>query len=582
MFSDSAPKALAVARAPRRRTVRLLALWLGAALVLAGCSSIPTVGPVGTASAQQGGEQREEAVFSPEAPTAGATAQEIIRGFMDAGTGAADDYNVARQFLSPLMVDTWSPAEQAIVYSSSRVVATADPNLFQIQLEIQSKVDGQGIRNEVPPGSTETIPVRMEKVQGEWRISDVPDGIMLTLASFPAVFTAHNLYFYSSDYEFWVPDTRWFIQRAGIAANIVNAMLVGPAPYLRGAVVSAFPAGTVMARDAVPVASGEATVDFAADSLRDSPDLNRQQMLKQLEQNLRSLNNITSVAMTEGQRPVDLGKGTGEVKNATADPSAGPTQIVVYQGELAYYDDGPRPIEGLPPVAEYGPRNPAMSVGGATIAFLDSQENTLLATGTGQDVRVVAEGDDRFTAPSIDRKQWIWTAEASGAGSQVLAIPPGGTRETAAVPAAAWLEGLAVTELRVSRDGTRVLVAASQAGRSVILVAGIVRSPEGVPVTLTAPVPLGVPEEAGAVNRVKWASEDTVVAVQAGAQEATPVILRLGREAERLAPEEGIVGLSAGNGVEDVFIQTEAGIFNRVGSSWPLRTEGVRDPAFPG
>ena len=582
MFSDSAPKAPAVARAPRRRTVRLLVLWLGAALVLAGCSSIPTVGPVGTASAQQGGEQREEAVFSPEAPTAGATAQEIIRGFMDAGTGAADDYNVARQFLSPLMVDTWSPAEQAIVYSSSRVVATADPNLFQIQLEIQSKVDGQGIRNEVPPGSTETIPVRMEKVQGEWRISDVPDGIMLTQASFPAVFTAHNLYFYSSDYEFWVPDTRWFIQRAGIAANIVNAMLVGPAPYLRGAVVSAFPAGTVMARDAVPVASGEATVDFAADSLRDSPDLNRQQMLKQLEQNLRSLNNITSVAMTEGQRPVDLGKGTGEVKNATADPSAGPTQIVVYQGELAYYDDGPRPIEGLPPVAEYGPRNPAMSVGGATIAFLDSQEDTLLATGTGQDVRVVAEGDDRFTAPSIDRKQWIWTAEASGAGSQVLAIPPGGTRETAAVPAAAWLEGLAVTELRVSRDGTRVLVAASQAGRSVILVAGIVRSPEGVPVTLTAPVPLGVPEEAGAVNRVKWASEDTVVAVQAGAQEATPVILRLGREAERLAPEEGIVGLSAGNGVEDVFIQTEAGIFNRVGSSWPLRTEGVRDPAFPG
>ena len=582
MFSDSAPKAPDAARVPRRgRAVRLLALWLGAVLVLAGCSSIPTVGPVGTASAKQGDEQREEAVFSPEAPTAGSTAQEIIRGFMDAGTGAADDYNVARQFLSPLMVDTWSPAEQATVYRSSRVVATADPNLFQIQLEIQSKVDGQGIRNEVPPGSTETIPVRMEKVQGEWRISDVPDGIMLTLASFPAVFTAHNLYFYSSDYEFWVPDTRWFIQRAGIAANIVNAMLVGPAPYLRGAVVSAFPAGTVMARDAVPVASGEATVDFAADSLRDSPDLNRQQMLKQLEQNLRSLNNITSVAMTDGQRPVDLGKGTGEVKTATADPSAGPTQIAVYQGELAYYDDGPKAIEGVPAVAEYGPRNPAMSVGGATIAFLDSQEDTLLATGAGQDVRVVAEGS-RFTAPSIDRKQWIWTAQPSGAGSQVLAIPPGGTRETAAVPAAAWLEGLAVTELRVSRDGTRVLVAANQAGRSTVLIAGIVRSPEGVPVSLTAPATLGVPEEAGAVNRAKWASEDTVVAVQAGAQEAVPVILGLGREAELLAPEEGIVGLSAGNGVEDVFIQTEAGIFNKVGSSWPLRTEGVRDPAFPG
>ncbi|MCC9176146.1 LpqB family beta-propeller domain-containing protein [Arthrobacter sp. zg-Y750] len=560
---------------------RLLALVLGAALALAGCSSIPTVGPVGTASAQRGDEQQEEAVFSPEGPAAGATAQETIRGFMEAGKGAADDYSVARQFLSPGMAETWSPAQRATVYRSSRVVATPDPNLFQIQLEVQSTVDIQGIRIEAPAGSTESIPVQAEKVDGEWRLTAVPDGIMLSLASFPAVFMAHNLYFYSSDYEYWVPDTRWFIRRAGIAANIVNAVLVGPAPHLQGAVVSAFPSGTELARDAVPVASGEATVDLAADSLSDATDLNRQQMTAQLQQNLRSLNNITSVAMTEGGHSVDLGKGNGEVRSAIADPSAGATQIVVYQGELAFYGDGPTAVEGVPSVAGYGPRSPATSADGATIAFLDSQEDTLLVTGKGQEVRVAAEGA-RFTAPSVDPKQWVWTTQPSGSGTAVLAIPPGGNRDAAAVLSAPWLEGLGVTELRVSRDGTRVLVAAAQGGNSSVMIAGIVRSAEGVPVSLTTPATLQVPAEAGAVDRVKWASEDTVVAVRTGAQESVPVILGPGREAQLLAPKEGILGLSAGNGTEDVFIQTDAGIFNKVGSSWALRSEGVRDPAFPG
>ena len=559
--------------------VRLLLMCLAAALALAGCSSIPTVGPVGTASAERGNERSEDAVFSPEGPAGDASAQDIIRGFMEAGKGAADDYSVARQFLAPELANTWSPTELVTVYRSSRIAAAPEPNRFQIQLEVQSTVDSSGVRVEAAEGTAATIPVQLEQINGQWRISAVPDGIVVSIASFPALFMPHNLYFYSSDYQYWVPDTRWFIQRAGIAANIVSALLVGPAPYLQGAVVSAFPAGTVLARDAVPVASGEATVDFAAESLRDSTDRNRQQMVKQLEENLRGLNNVTSVRMTVDQRAVDLGKGTEELQSAVPDPSAGATQVAVYRDELVFYSDGPKAIDGVPSVAEYGPRSPGMSPDGSTIAFLDNQAETLLVTGKGKDVRVAAEGSG-FTAPSVDPRQWVWSAKSSDTGSSVLAVPPDGG--SPAVVSAPWLEGQKVTELRISRDGSRALVAASQGGKSSIRIAGVVRSPGGAPVSLTEPAVLQVPSEAGDVNRVKWASEDTVVAVQAGAEEAAPVILGTARESEVLSPKAGIIGLSAGNGVEDVFIQTDDGIFNRVGSSWLLRTEDIQDPAFPG
>ncbi|UWX96317.1 LpqB family beta-propeller domain-containing protein [Arthrobacter zhaoxinii] len=563
-----------------RRPGKMLVLWLSAVLVLAGCSSIPTVGPVGTAAAEHNGDTGEDAVFSPEGPAEDASPQDIIQGFIEAGKGAVDDYSVARQFLAPELADTWAPTERVTIYRSSRIVAMPEPDLFQIQLEVHGSVDARGIRTDAPDGTTETFPVRLEEVEGQRRLSAVPDGIMVSLASFPALFTDHNLYFYSSDYEYWVPDTRWFIQRAGIAANIVKELLVGPAPYLQGAVVSAFPAGTTLARDAVPVASGEAVVDFVADSLLDSSDLNRQQMVQQLKQNLR-LNNVTSVKMTVDQRDVDLGKGSGELESAVADPSAGATQIVVNEGELAYYADGPEPIGDVPSVAEYGPRDPAMFEDGSVIAFLDNRKDTLLITGTGQDVRVAADAE-KFTPPSVDPGRWVWTSQPSGTGSQVFAVPFGGDRSSAAVLTAPWLEGLTVTELRISRDGTRALVVANQDGRSEVMIAGVVRSPEGVPLSLTVPMKLQVPSKAGVVNRAKWVSEDTVVAVQAGAEEAAPVILGPGRESELLSPKEGIAGLSAGNGIEDIFIQTEEGIFNKVGSSWSLRTEGTRDPAFPG
>ena len=320
-------------------------------------------------------------------------------------------------------------------------------------------------------------------------------------------------------------------------------------------------------------------MDFAAESLRDSTDRNRQQMVKQLEENLRGLNNVTSVRMTVDQRAVDLGKGTEELQSAVPDPSAGATQVAVYRDELVFYSDGPKAIDGVPSVAEYGPRSPGMSPDGSTIAFLDNQAETLLVTGKGKDVRVAAEGSG-FTAPSVDPRQWVWSAKSSDTGSSVLAVPPDGG--SPAVVSAPWLEGQKVTELRISRDGSRALVAASQGGKSSIRIAGVVRSPGGAPVSLTEPAVLQVPSEAGDVNRVKWASEDTVVAVQAGAEEAAPVILGTARESEVLSPKAGIIGLSAGNGVEDVFIQTDDGIFNRVGSSWLLRTEDIQDPAFPG
>lgn len=567
----------------------LLAVLL---VLVPGCSSIPTSGPVGTASADSGDSSLVDTfAFTPRGPRAGATPQEVLQGFITAGTGAAEDYSVAREFLTDGLGDTWIPTERVVIYGADpNVVPGPDGSTYQIQLEVVGSMDARGIRTDKATGTTETLQARLEQVDGQWRISAIPNGIMISNVNFPLLFLPHNLYFYSSTYDYWVPDTRWFVQKAGIAANVVKAMLAGPAPYLQGAVTSAFPAGTALARDAVPVLSGVATVDLSADILQDSSDLNRQQMALQLQQNLGNLNNVNSVSMTVNQRPVDLGKESSALVPAQADPEVGNTQVAVFQNELTYFREAqPDAIEGMPSVAAYSPQDPAMSLDLTTIAFLNGDRSALYLTGPNQEVTEVARGS-ALTAPSIDPGEWTWTASAQGGGTAVYALPPGGGASDLLTLAVPWLDDLHVSELRISRDGARALMVVRQGDHSRVLISGVVRNVDRVPQTLTTPleIPVTNPSDSGiaptvTVDRAKWYSEDTVVVL--GSSEnapVTPVILGLGREPEPIASLSGITGLSAGKGGDNIFAQTSEAIFSKLGNSWYKETEGLRDPAFPG
>lgn len=562
-----------------RRTVAVLIAGL---LFVSGCSSIPTVGPVGTATASAGGNSLTNQLnYSPPGPVEGAGPQEIIEGFIRAGVGAAEDYSVAREYLTPELTASWVPNERVVIYGADpNIVPLPEPNAFQIQLEVVGSVNAKGIRTVSAPGTTETIQVRLVEQDGQWRISGIPNGVMISDVTFPTVFRAHNLYFYSSTYRYWVPDTRWFVQRSGMAASVVNAMLAGPAPHLEGAVTSAFPVETKLARDAVPVVSGVATVDFSAEVLEDSTDLNRQQMELQLQQNLRQLNNVNSVEMTVNQRAVDLGPESSELLPVQANPTVGDTQVGVLGKELVFFRDRQaKGIENLPDVSEYDPRDPAVSVDLSTIAFLSGDRTTLLVTGPDKDVAQVATGNG-LSGPSIDPEGWIWSATEAGQGSRLIAVGPNLAASTQAGLTPSWLADMRVRELRISRDGARALLVVEQDGASRVLVAGVVRSSDGTPQSLTTPLELWTTEP---VSTAVWAGENRVAALQRGQDDVlTPVILDPAEDNRELAGWEGSFGISGGDGPEDIFLQTREAVYKKLGNGWIREIDGIRDPSFPG
>ncbi len=568
------------------RTVRprvFMAILAVLMLFLASCAQIPRSGPVGKSKDESAGNANAP-VFFPAAPRPGSTPEAIIEDFYMAGSGYEDDYPVARQYLTQAQSVTWKPDARAIVFRQAKVVKTAVENDFVYELDLAYSVDADGIATQFPPGTKESIPVSVEQVDGQWRISKVPDGTAIPEETFKVIYGAFPIYFYDPTFTYAVPDFRWFIKKKTVK-SMTSALLAGPAPYLRGAVVSAFPAGIKLARESVPVVSGAAQVDLSAKELIDASAEDRQRMQNQLALTFRSQPDVINVELRADQDLVRV-DDNGSVLPPVLDKNVPAHEIAVSNGDLARYENNRvSPLPDMQSVAALGPRLPAESPVSQTVAFLNGDRTTLYSMEPGQPARLLTTRST-LTRPSFSPRDWVWTAGPGASGAtEVVAFQPTKVAPGAAVPSVTltppWLSGRTVTEFRISREGTRALVISKVNGKSAVQITGIVRNPDGAPKDLTTPITL---LSSTSPDQGTWVDGSTVAVMAPSATTAVvPELLSLASgDPQELPPWDGLTSLSAGNGPDQIFGQSQAGIFQRVGNGWELQLKGPTEPAFPG
>ncbi|MGM9472083.1 LpqB family beta-propeller domain-containing protein [Pseudarthrobacter sp. YS3] len=565
-------------RGPLKAVVLLVVV-----LLLASCARIPTSGPVGK-SAEGSAGNLNAPVFLPAAPQPGATPESIIDYFYRAGTGYEGDYAVAREYLTQAASVAWKPDQRALVYREAQVVGTGVENVYNYQLDVAYTVDVDGIATQTPAGTIENIPATVTQVDGEWRISAIPDGTAIPEETFKVIYGAYPIYFYDPSFTYAVPDVRWFIKNKTVKA-MTSALLAGPAPYLRGAVVSAFPSGIKLARESVPVVSGAAQVDLSAKELTEASTEDRLRMQTQLALTFRSQPDVVNVELRANQDLVRV-EDNGSVLPPVRDKNVPGRQIAVSGNELVRYENNRvSPLPEMQPVSSLAPRYPAESPVSQSVAFLNESRTTLYSMLPGQPARALTTRST-ITHPSFSLFDWVWAAgPGANGGTEVVAYRPVGVAEGAAVPTVtlspSWLAGRIVKDLRISREGVRALVVSEQNGKSKVQIAGIIRNADGTPKELTPPMTLVT---AGDPDQGVWVN-DTTVAVMKGsaAENVTPELLSLtSGQPQQLAPWPGLVWLSAGNGVEEIYGQSAEGVFQRLGNGWSPQLKGPIDPSFAG
>ena len=161
---------------------RVLVLALVGAALLSGCAQIPTGGPVRSGRGVGYNEQDSYVRALPAPPRPGAPPAEIVKGFLEASASFEDGYAVARQFLTPSASQGWDPGAGITVYAADSFMARTLQRNDQVTFDAHSvaSINGQGVYDPAPPQATVHATFTLARVGGQWRISNLPDGVYLT------------------------------------------------------------------------------------------------------------------------------------------------------------------------------------------------------------------------------------------------------------------------------------------------------------------------------------------------------------------------------------------------------------------
>jgi len=558
------------------RYLNLLVVVL--ALIVTGCASIPESGQVGESDPQADINRDVAYTFNPAGPANDATPTSIINGFILAATGIQGDFSTAREFLTESAAEEWDPSAQTTIYNGRPIVDATGGDQYTVELAEVGSLDDAGVLEIADDGATRDVDFRLTQVDGQWRIDELPDGIHLDAAQFRALFNTQTLYFYDPTYEYVVPDVRWMLNTPDQPTTIVNALLDGPAEYLEGAVVTAFPADAELYRDTVAVTSGTAQVDFTDETFHNTSSLGQHRMMQQLELTLQRYPGVSDLAVTRERSTISFDDPPEGFEPADSTVSTGNTQIGVdpETDQLVSYEaNSTSPLSGFPNVANLEPTSPTINRARDTAAFLNSDRDTLyVANDTGQSYEI-ATGTE-LVDPSLDVHGWVFTvtdgntiiATNTHRNDQVLEImhPWSGRDEQ-------------IIALRISPEGTRAaLVVRPDDGPGRLYIAGVIRDENSQPQALGNTFRLQTDEPP---NQVTWYSTAEILAGQVSSRERVELeLIGFSGPSVNFKPMLGMTNFSAGAG--NVYAETEDNVYLRVGNNWRAQPETPTQLSYPG
>lgn len=279
---------------------RFAVIVLAGVMGLGACTTIPMAGSVQSADIAES-SAGTDFDFLPPGPSAGASQDEIIAGFIAAGTAAQDNYRVARSYLTGDAREQWNPNATVFIRSGEPSVSQTSTTTLRFVVAVMASVDEFGRYSAMSTPTPQELQFRLTRDGDEWRIAQAPDGIVLSEAAFSEAFSSYRLYYFSSGYRELVADVRWFASRGEVSAKIVRSVLETPSFWLdQGATVSAFPEGTQLALTPIPVLDGVAQVDLTTSVLR-ANEVTRARMLLQLNASLAQVQGISSARISINQ-----------------------------------------------------------------------------------------------------------------------------------------------------------------------------------------------------------------------------------------------------------------------------------------
>ena len=481
-----------------RRAGRAAVVGAVVALALAGCVGIPSRGDVNVGPAV-GSVADPSGAQLPSKPPVGATKSEILTDFMQAVVSPDGDYQIARAYLTSAAATKWQPTKSVLIREGSPETSNDGDGGITYTVTTKATIDQTGVYSEQSTTSSQSLSFSFQKTKGQWRISSLADGIVVSRGTFTDVFTAQSLYFFDPGFRYLVPDVRWFPTGSTMPTRVVNALLAGPSPGLQGGVVvSAIPQGVTQQR-AVEVRSSTATVDLSSSAASLKP-VAQSQMLAQLRASLAS-SSISLVAIDVGGAPLSITRAA----NVSAATSVVADPLVVKGKKFGFWPKLTDIGRISNQVVALNPSAVAVSRKQTSAAIL-AAGGVYLATSATTSAKLV-DGRRGLIAPSIDPFGFAWSVPGTDATAVRVTGPDGAAH---AIPS--QLGGHPhIVSLQVSHDGTRVLMYLTTNTGPELVVFGVIRGSGNLPTSFGSPIVL--PVSSAEPIDATWADSSSIAAL---------------------------------------------------------------------
>jgi hypothetical protein len=378
-------------------------------------------------------------------------------------------------------------------------------------------------------GRTGDLGFDLDVVQedGQWRISEPPDRLVIPLSHFESRFQQFNLYYFDKGAEVLVPEPVHVPTGAQATTFLVDGLLAGPGRELLGVEQTFLPAGTRLDDISVPVTQDGTAEIPLSDEVLDAETEQLTRAFAQLAWTLAQVPGVEAIRVTVDGSPLDLPGLAADIPVdswSEYDPAvawASQSLFGVRGGRAVTQVEGEeRRVSGAFGSLDLGLRAIGVDLPGERIAGTTADGSVLVSArsrvpGTvpkPADVRTVYAGGQRLLKPAWDLYGQLWLVDDTSGGAVVSVVRAGRAR-VVEVPG---VSGREVSSFTLSRDGSRLVAEISGDARDRLVVSRVERTADGQVRRLrgTDRIPLG-PLGITTIRDIAWRTPGSLAVLTA-------------------------------------------------------------------